>query len=123
MAYAAGDIVFLELDKYYVYALLGDDGKAFYIGMTNRPHVRLHEHKKSRDNSRLRARMDASKRHCLAILSEPLAKAEALELEAQLIAETPNLLNQEQRPDYRQAQERHPAFEKFMTRRVKTSET
>lgn len=119
MPSSAGDIIFLELDKYYVYALLGDDGKAFYIGMTNRPYVRLHEHKTARYNSRLRARMDASKRHCLAILSDPLTKAEALVLEAQLIAETPNLLNQEQRPDYRQEHGPCPIIQRFVNRSQK----
>lgn len=117
MAYAAGDVIFLELDKYYVYALLGDDGMAFYIGMTNRPHIRLQEHRKARSNQRLRARMDASRRHCLAILSDPLTRVEALELEGQLIAETPNLVNQEQRPDYRQEHRPCPIVQRFASKR------
>lgn len=114
MCYTAGqELELTPLKWFYVYGLLDDDRVCFYIGISCDPRRRLRQHKTTNFNPRVRTKMDSLKKPLMVILSDECTQAQALELEAQLIKETPNLLNQEQRPDYRTEHKPCPIIQRF----------
>ncbi len=114
MRYHAGDQLQFDPDGYYVYGLLDDRGRCFYVGVTSDPAKRLREHIRNAFNARVRSKMAKCQRKRLVILSNRLTQKHARELEAQLIRKLRGLLNQEHRKDYRQRHERHPVFEQYL---------
>lgn len=115
MRYLIGQEIELKAAEwFYVYGLVDEDGVCFYIGVTSDPRRRLRQHWATNFNPRVYAKIRALKTPRMVILSDECTKTEALALEAQLIEETPNLFNQEQRPDYRQEHGRCPIIQSFL---------
>lgn len=83
---------------HFVYSLIDDENRPFYIGKSFEPELRLKKHVYGSGNVRVTEKLRSLKQVRMLILCDPCTEEEALELERQLIAETPGLLNQEQRP-------------------------
>ncbi len=113
MLFEVGQEIRLEPKRFYVYALLDDQGVCFYIGITCDPVSRLRQHMSTSAAPRVKDRISAVSDKRMLILSEPLPEVDARELEAELIAINPGLANQEHHP-CRKPQGRHPAIEKFL---------
>lgn len=116
MDFRPGDILILpDTSKpvHYVYGLIDENGKAFYIGKTCDPYMRLRAHVNQTSNARLAAKLKAVPEARMLILSEPDTESEAVQLESSLISETPGLVNQEHRSDYRKKHGKSPLIQKF----------
>jgi len=113
----AGDIVTLTPSGFhYVYALIDDDGNVFYIGITNRPHMRLYQHlnPKQSNSADLLWKLHALNEPRMQILSVHSDRDGAIAEERRQIGSRTGLLNQEHRLAGRtSAYDRLPIFEQF----------